>query len=256
MFKSALMLCLLTLLPVSAIGAMQAEQYLALANKVRNPQESFKVTSTLIEYKDGHETARNQLSVYSRFEGADQPYRSLIRFNEPRRDQGKLLLKDGPDLWFYDPSGKASIRISPQQRLLGQASNGDIVTTNLQVDYQATLLAEQQIKDAEGQLRDCVVLQLDARRPDVTYARIELWLDANNGQSIKSEHFAQSGAKLKTAWFRRHQTFLDQQRPSETIIIDALNPKLVTVIRSEQYQRTDVPAQWLQRQSLTSFTGQ
>ena len=44
-------------------------------------------------------------------------------------DTGKLMLKNGNDLWFYDPANQASVRISPDQRLLGQAANGDVVTS-------------------------------------------------------------------------------------------------------------------------------
>ena len=52
------------------------------------------------------------------------------------------MLKNGNDLWFFDPSSQASIRLSPQQRLLGQAANGDVVTANLSLDYEPQLLGE------------------------------------------------------------------------------------------------------------------
>lgn len=63
------------------------------------------------------------------------------------------MLKSGNDLWFFDPSSKASIRLSPQQRLLGQAANGDVVTVNLAKDYQAQLEAEESVLDGDRQSR-------------------------------------------------------------------------------------------------------
>ncbi|MDN5759397.1 MAG: hypothetical protein L0H59_12860, partial [Tomitella sp.] len=40
----------------------------------------------------------------------------------------------------FDPASQASIRLSPQQRLLGQAANGDVVAANFALDYTAQLL--------------------------------------------------------------------------------------------------------------------
>ena len=83
----------------------------------------------------------------------------------------------------------------------------------------------------------------------------KVWLDPANGQSVKAALYAQSGTLLKTAWFRHYKPALGQLRPTETIIIDGLNPQLVTVIQSQDHQAMDVPAQWLQRQALESFNG-
>lgn len=241
--------------PLQAGELAEAAALLQRADEVRNPRQSYRVTSTLIEYRNGKEISRNQLAVFTRYEQQNQQFRNLIRFLQPRRDDGKLLLKDGADLWFYDPAGKASIRISAQQRLLGQASNGDVVTTDLIRDYSATLAGSTSLQDAEGKQRNAVQLNLQARHPDVTYASMQLWVDPANGQSIKASLYAQSGSLLKTAWFRHYKSALGQLRPSETIIIDGLNPQLVTVIQSQDHQAMDVPAQWLQRQALESFTG-
>jgi hypothetical protein len=64
--------------------------------------------------------------VYSREDKQSGQFNNLVRYAEPPRDAGKLVLLKGGNLWFYDPASKASIRISPQQRLTGQASEGDV----------------------------------------------------------------------------------------------------------------------------------
>ncbi|WP_206099425.1 outer membrane lipoprotein-sorting protein [Rheinheimera riviphila] len=254
-FRTLLLSLLLPVFAGQASATDDAAALLQRADEVRNPRQSYRLTSTLIEYRNGKEISRNQLAVFTRYEAEQQQFRNLIRFLQPRRDNGKLLLKDGADLWFYDPAGKASIRISAQQRLLGQAANGDVVTTDLRRDYSAVISGTETLNDAEGQLRQTVLLELTARHPDVTYPRMQLWLDPKNGQSVKTALYAQSGSLLKTAWFRHYKDALGQLRPQETIIIDGLNPQLVTVIQSQDHQAMDVPAQWLQRQALESFTG-
>ena len=146
----ALRLALIVTLGLSsctAQAAPDAQAILAASDAVRNPGKPFGVTVTLVEYRAAKQTDGNTLTVYSKAETQSGQFRSLIRFVAPARDADKLMLKNGNDLWFFDPSSKASIRISPQQRLLGQASNGDVVTVNLAKDYTASLLAEEDAQD-------------------------------------------------------------------------------------------------------------
>ncbi|OIQ63988.1 hypothetical protein GALL_544650 [mine drainage metagenome] len=166
------------------------------------------------------------------------------------------MLYSGKDLWFYDPANKASIRLSPQQRLLGQASNGDVVTVNLALDYQATQAGEEDMQDGERQLRHCYKLTLAARTPDVSYHHIEMWIDTGNNQPIKARFYAESDRLLKTAYFRHYQKQLGQERPTETVIIDGLDPNWVTVMRFSDWVKREVPDAWLQRDYLPRFKPQ
>ncbi len=78
------------------------------------------------------------------------------------------MLKNGNDLWFHDPASRTSSRISPQQRLLGQAASGDVVTVNLALDYAAVLPGAEEIPDGDRQRRHCWKLALSARTPEVS----------------------------------------------------------------------------------------
>src|SRR3954453_18167929 len=138
MMKKTMMLLAAFTFSAGAHAAPDAQEILAASDAVRNPDYPFGLTTTLTEYRNGKQTDASTLAVYSKAEKNGGQFRSLIRFVAPARDANKLMLKSGNDLWFYDPSNKASIRISPQQRLLGQAANGDIVTVNLAKDYRAT----------------------------------------------------------------------------------------------------------------------
>ena len=235
------------------LAAADAQAILAASDAVRNPSKPFAVTVNLLEYRDGKQTDANTLRVYSKADDSSGQYRSLIRFVEPERDAGKLMLKSGNDLWFYDPSSKASIRLSPQQRLLGQASNGDVVTVNLAKDYKAELLGEEDLADGERVMRHAYKLGLAAVSPDVTYHRVEMWVDANSSRPIKARFFAESGHLLKTAYYRKFKTELGRERPTEVVIIDGLDPSWVTVMRYSDYSWRDIPDAWLQRDYLPRF---
>ena len=122
------------------------------------------MTVTLTEFQAGKQVDTSTLTSYSRTQQQDGQFASLIRFVLPARDAGKLMLKNGNDMWFYDPTSKASVRLSPQQRLLGQASNGDVATVNLAKDYTATLAGEEEIQDGERSTRKAYKLALDGCR--------------------------------------------------------------------------------------------
>jgi outer membrane lipoprotein-sorting protein len=236
-----------------AAAAPSAQAILAASDAIRNPDKPFALTVTLVEYRNAKQVDSNTLTVYSKADANSGQFRSLIRFVAPARDANKLMLKNGNDLWFFDPSSKASIRISPQQRLLGQAANGDVVTVNLAKDYQAQLAAEESVLDGDRQSRRCYKLALAAITPEVTYHHIEMWLDASNNRPVKARFYTESGQLLKTAYYRRYQPQLGVERPTETVIIDGLDTNWVTVMRFADYAWREVPEVWLQRDYLPRF---
>ncbi|MGE5652213.1 MAG: outer membrane lipoprotein-sorting protein [Bacillota bacterium] len=230
-----------------------AQEILAASDAVRNPDHPFGLTTTLTEYRNGKQTDVSTLAVYSKADKDSGQFRSLIRFVAPARDANKLMLKSGNDLWFYDPANKASIRISPQQRLLGQAANGDVVTFNLARDYRATLVGEEEVLDGDRQKRNCHKLALEAIKPDVTYHHIEVWIDTSSNRPVKSRFYSESNRLLKTAYYRQYEKQLGAERPTETVIIDGLDPQWVTVLRFTNWAEREVPEIWLQRDYLPRF---
>lgn len=238
---------------LTAMAAPSPQDILIASDAVRNPDFPFGLTNTLIEYRQGRQTDSSVLAIYSRADPNGGQFRSLVRYTAPARDADKLILYNGKDLWFFDPSGKASIRLSPQQRLLGQASNGDVVTTNFARDYQATTAVEENIPDGDRQTRRCYKLGLAATTDDATYHRIDMWVDAANARPVKARFYSESGKLLKTAYYRRYRDVFGVERPTEAVIIDGLEPDWVTVMRYSDWVRREVPEAWLQRDYLPRF---
>lgn len=239
--------------PQVARAAPNAQALLAASDAVRNPGQPFKATVTLSEFEKGVLTDTSTLVSYSRMIEETGQFASLVRFVLPARDSGKLMLRNGKDLWFFDPSTKASVRLSPQQRLMGQASNGDVVTVNFAKDYVATVAAEESVQDGERRSRASIKLALMSSAENATYSAAELWVDAQNSAPIKAKFFADSGRLLKTAYYRKFQSQLGADRPSETVIIDGLNPQLVTLIRLSEFSFRNIPLAWFQRDYLPRF---
>jgi outer membrane lipoprotein-sorting protein len=247
------LLCALSLEPRVSCAEPSAQQLLAVSNSIRNPGNGNRVMMSLVEYRDGKETDGMTLEIFTKTDSSTDEYRSLIRFVSPKRDADKLMLKNGNEFWFYDPSSKATIRIAPLQRLLGPVSNGDVVAANIAKDYRAELLGKENIESGDREKRDAYKLLLVATAPEVTYDRIEMWVDAENGRPIKAKFYAASHALLKTAYYRRYQTALGVERPTETVVIDGLDPKLVTIMRVSGHEWREIQEAWFQRSYLSQF---
>lgn len=234
-------------------AAPSAQAVLSASDAIRNPSEPFKVQVTLTEFEKGQQVDTSTLISYARVLESGGQFASLLRFQQPARDAGKLMLKAGNDLWFYDPGTKASVRISPQQRLLGQAANGDVITVNFARDYKASLAAEETVQDGERKNRQAFKLALTAANEDAAYASIELWVDAETSSPLKARFFSDSSRLLKTVFYRRYELQLGARRPTETVIIDGLNPQSVTIVRFSEYVARNIPASWFQRDYLARF---
>ncbi len=74
---------------------------------------------------------------------------SLTEQTQPERARGRKLLMRNYDIWLFTPNIKKALRISLEQKLSGQVSNGDIARTNYAEDYEAKLLGIDKINNQE-----------------------------------------------------------------------------------------------------------
>ena len=223
---STLVLALLAVIVWAPALAGEAQDIVAGADRVRNPDKPFHLISVAVAYVD------------------------------PPRDAGKMLLFRGNVLWFYDPASKDSIRIPPQQILAGQASAGDLLTENLAVNYTATLKGTETIEDADRAKRNCWHLDLVPANESATYNRVEYWIETGSYNPIKAKFYSDSGRLLKILYYRNFVQSLDHVRPSGAVIIDAVNPGLVTTLDFSAMQYRDIPDYWFQRDFLPQVKSQ
>ncbi|HYM03084.1 MAG TPA: outer membrane lipoprotein-sorting protein [Stellaceae bacterium] len=231
-------------------AAPDPQTIVAGADRVRNPGQPFRLTSTLVEYINGKPRDRVVLVVFAREDKETLQYSNLVRYTDPPRDVGKLVLLNGTNLWFYDPASKASIRISPQQRLIGQASDGDVLTVNLSRDYASKLIGPETLQDADRKPCECWHLDMTAKTPEAIYSRIEYWVERETYRSVKGKFYSDSGRLLKIAYYHKYQDQLGGVRPTETILIDAVDANLVTTITTTDYRFQEIPDSWFQRDFL------
>lgn len=238
-------------LPRIALAADAAE-ILAQADAIRNPQTSFMVNVDLKNYEAGALTEQTQVTTLSRREGGQ--FQTLVYVNAPSADRGKILLRNGNSLWMFDPASQASVRISARQRLLGNASNGDVVSSNLMGDYSPSLVAEETVADGDKVNRACYRLALKSRDKSTPYTAIEFWVDKGSSRPVKGKFYGGSGNLLKVSWYRKFSNQMGASRPTEVVIADGFDPNKITVMAMRGYQPRDVPASLFRKEALAGFT--
>jgi hypothetical protein len=135
----------------------------------------------------------------------DEPQRLLVKavdessvaeVLEPVRSKGSKILQVERNMWLTKPGLSKPIPISPRQRMSGQASNGDIAATNYAGDYDAQMVATENV-DGEP----CYLLDLKAKHKRATYDKIRYWVSVKRLVGVKAEFQSVSGKLLKTALF-------------------------------------------------------
>ena len=205
-----------TALVLTALSARAGDTTAALLQRVdayRAPFESFSVDVELTSVsKNKSEVSR--FHVYGR--GRDK---SLVEFTFPQSDKGKSLLMLRDVMWIYLPSASKPIRISPLQRLMGQASNGDVARTSFTADYTAKSQSEEEL---DG--RAAYVLDLAANDPSVAYSRVRLWIDRTTAQPLRADFYVVSGKLIKRALYRDFKEMSGRRVLTEVEIEDLLRP--------------------------------
>lgn len=155
--------------------------------------------------------------------------KTRVDFVAPAKIKGQSVLMLARNMWFMKPGLQKPVPISPRQRLLGQAANGDIAATDYAGDYSASLAGEDTV-DGER----CVVLELASREKNTTYDRIRYWVSPARKVGVKAEFFTVSGKHFKTATFEygNRIEYDGKQIPmvSRMTINDALQPANVTTM--------------------------
>lgn len=150
---------------------------------------------------------------------------SLTEQTEPERARGRKLLMRDYDIWLFTPNIKKALRISLEQKLTGQVSNGDIARTNYAEDYEAKILGTEKSGNT-----DAYRLELKAKNNKVTYGRIEYLVAKSDFSPIEATFFAISGKPLKKASFLDFKPIQGMSRSTKMVIQDYLQKEKVSTM--------------------------
>ena len=167
-----------------------AAALLKRSDSYRNGWPAYTLRVRITDYESGKPDEEHDYEVSQK--GTEKTY---VEFMSPR-EKGRHLLMVGDDMWIYLPDTSRPVRITPLERLSGDASNGDVARTNYAVDYTAEFVREEKVGN-----QNCYVLNLTARRKGATYQRILYWVRVEDARPVRAEFYLTSGKHIKSATF-------------------------------------------------------
>lgn len=128
---------------------------------------------------------------------AEGKERAYMEFTYPARDKGTRFLKIEDEMWMYLPSVEKATKIAGhmlRQSMMGSDFSYDDVVENEKLIelYDVELTGTDSIGGKE-----CYVLELTAKVPDVTYYSRKTWVDKDKYVALKVELYAKSGKLMK-----------------------------------------------------------
>ncbi len=192
----------------SNTSAMDASEYVRKADLKRglgNVEHSFNVTVT-----NANSDKKEVFKVYFKDNNS-----TLTDQTEPEKSRGRKMLMKDYDIWLFTPNIKKPVRISLEQKLTGEVSNGDIAKTNYAQDYDAQILGT--IDSEKGKV---VRIELKAKNNKVTYGKIEYFLLEKDATPLEAIFFAVSGKPLKRAKFMDFKKIDGEMRTTKMVIQD------------------------------------
>ncbi len=223
---------LLALAAGMAHAADDVQALLKAADRWRLSDGAMQV-ETLVQvfHKDGSPDKERRYTVF-----AQPQHRSLVLMRSPA-EAGQKVLMLGDDFWLLMPSSQRPLRITPMQKLLGDASTGDIATLSWAEDYTGSVVGDEPCGP-----QTCTRLSLQAARKGVSYQRIELWIGKQRKEPVKADLYVQSDKLAKQAQFT-----LDKAggTVAEMVLQDRLGSHKATHVRYLSRQARSVPEAWM-----------
>jgi hypothetical protein len=222
-------------LALSAVEPDDGSRILRHVDALRNPLANFSLDLELTSYRKT-ESEIWRFRVHG--QGKDK---SLVEFLSPATEKGKYLLMLRDAMWVYVPNASKPIRISPLQRLMGEASNGDVARTNYSTDYVVDSMT-----DDEEDGKPAKVLDLRARDAELSYSRVKLWVSRDGDIPLKADYYVSSGKLVKRVFFRELGTLSGSRMVTKVEILDALRPDRRTVMSYSKLEAKQLPKKMFQ----------
>jgi hypothetical protein len=213
--------------------AMTPEEILKKSDEARGNADGIEWEIAMNSVESGREQERT-IRVSAR------NFNSLAEFLAPANVKGQKMLMIDRNMWFAKPGLSKPVPISPRQKLLGGAANGDIASTNYAGDYKITHASEYKVNK-----ESCYLLDLNAVDKKATYDRIKYWISKERIVGVKAEFYTVSGKMFKTASFEYDNsiTIDGEKRPfiSRMVITSAIMKEDITTMNFRKVSFKKIP---------------
>lgn len=230
LLQSVVLSLMLFCVPILAQPNQQnIESMIKRADDYRLKEESARVISLVSLYENDELDKTREYHVYTR------PNRESLVIFKSAVEAGQKMLMLQDNYWLQMPKSRRPIRITPMQKLLGEASVGDISTLTWSEDYQGIWVASEKVQGLAGESVATQRLQLTAKTSGASYQIIDLWLTEQENFPLKADLYLRSGKLAKQAWFTRGERN-GEVGVTEMTLLDHIQPAKKTVIEYQDVQ--------------------
>lgn len=199
------------------------QSLLVAVDATRNVFDEAIISARATQIVDGKTAGSADFDLYVK--GRD---RGLIVFRGGR-NSGRKVLTSGNRMWLLVPGSTNPIPVTPNQRLLGGASFGDVARLRFAEDYTAKATGE---AETVGD-RNCRVIELTAKSRTSPYPRLLLSADERAKLPCRVRFFLASGKEARSVAFTRFAREGEKTVVAEMEIRELLGAASRTVTRLE-----------------------
>ena len=203
----------------------KSDALLKKIDEIRVPKTSFLINVEVVVFNE------QKKSYFNLIVGAKDG-KSFAIYTSPKVHRGQTILSIKENIWLYIPGTSNPFRISPQQKILGQASAIDILSLQFYGNYTMS-----SYKDIKGSY----LLKLKSKNKNVTYDSIALKVHKESLIIQKFDYFSLSGKHLKTIHASNIRQLAKRKRSSKFTIKDSLNKSLKTLIVYKSLHLKNIP---------------
>jgi len=219
--------------PLQAAPDLNQKEILTKADEARGNAEGVEWEIDIKSIEGGRQQERT-IRVTAR------EFNSLAEFLAPPNVKGQKLLMLDRNMWFAKPGLSKAVPISPRQKLVGGAANGDIASTNYAGDYKIAQTSEDMVNG-----EPCHLFDLTAVDKRATYDRIRYWISKERLAGLKAEFYTVSGKMFKSAAFEYKNSITTGGKPrdfiSQMVITSAVLKEDVTTMSYRKVLIKKVP---------------
>lgn len=195
--------------------------------------QDFTAVMTLVSEDPDHGVERTVVQQFRR--DADDVF--LILVSDPAIERGQGYLRQGENLWFYDPESRKFSHTSLKEAFQGtDARNSDFGDFSYAKDYVVRSIAEGTL----GRF-PVYVLDLQATNNEVTYPFLKAWVTREGSLVLKTEDYSLTERLMRTSYYPRFARVGDVVVATEMIFVDELVDGKKTQISLSELSGTEIP---------------
>ncbi len=170
-----------------SVKALEAEELLKDIYRRQGFGKGSYILEIQVDLQQKNEVQTSHVRVY-----LHESNKQLVTFLSPQRMTGQSFLVSDNNTWMHQEGLNRPLRISPQQKLFGEAGIAETIGIDYLNDYRITERAETPTEH---------ILDLEATDVKTAYQRARLWIDKEEVKIEKVVLMAINGLPLKELIF-------------------------------------------------------